>query len=106
MTKRTPNEMPPRTRAKKKSATKPSKRPASGTTKTTTKSAQVQALLQRRDGATIAEIQSATGWQAHSVRGFISGTVKKQLGLSVTSEKGNDGGRRYRIAKTASSPEG
>ena len=63
------------------------------------KSATVLRLLQRKRGATIGELQKATGWQAHSVRGFLSGTVKKRMSLHVTSEKGGDGVRRYLIAK-------
>jgi len=54
-------------------------------------------LLARRDGATLKELVAATDWQAHSVRGFLSGTIKKKLGLSVTSTRDADGARRYRI---------
>lgn len=56
------------------------------------------ALLTRQKGATIAELTEATGWQAHSVRGAISGTLKKKLGYTVTSEKIEGRGRVYRIA--------
>lgn len=52
-------------------------------------------LLQRKDGASIAELQKATGWQPHSVRGFLSGKIKKTVGLKLTSEKKPDGMRRY-----------
>ncbi|WP_457940326.1 DUF3489 domain-containing protein [Mesorhizobium sp. 10J20-29] len=52
-------------------------------------------------GASIQMLVEATGWQAHSVRGFLSGTVKKKLGHTVDSEVGKDGTRRYRIAKPA-----
>jgi hypothetical protein len=55
-------------------------------------------LLRRKEGATIAEAVKATGWQPHSVRGAISGTLKKKLGLAVTSAKVEDRGRVYRIA--------
>jgi hypothetical protein len=55
-------------------------------------------LLRREQGATIEELMAATGWQAHSVRGFLSGNVKKKLGLTVLSEKAEDGIRRYRVA--------
>jgi len=41
----------------------------------------------------------ATGWQAHSVRGFLSGTVVKKLGLAVVSAKGKDGTRKYSIQR-------
>jgi hypothetical protein len=54
------------------------------------------ALMRRREGATIAEMAKATAWQAHSVRGAISGTLKGKLGLNVTSEM-KDGVRRYRL---------
>lgn len=54
-------------------------------------------LLARRDGATLTELIAATNWQAHSVRGFLSGTAKKKLGLSVTSTRDEDGARRYCI---------
>lgn len=64
-----------------------------------TKQANLVELLERESGATISEIMAATNWQAHSVRGAISGTVKKKLGLSVTSEMEPDRGRVYRIQK-------
>ena len=52
-------------------------------------------LLKRPDGATAKELMKATGWQAHSVRGFLSGTVGKKMGLAVTSTKGENGERSY-----------
>jgi hypothetical protein len=55
------------------------------------------ALLQRQDGATIAQMMKATGWQAHSVRGAMSGAIKKRLGLTVTSTK-LGASRIYRLA--------
>jgi len=55
-------------------------------------------LLARPNGATLEDLQSATGWQAHSVRGFISGTVGKRLGHAVRSVKTAAGERRYHIA--------
>ncbi len=55
-------------------------------------------LLRARGGASIEEMMAATGWQAHSVRGAISGQVRKKLGLEIASDK-IDGVRRYRIAK-------
>ena len=55
-------------------------------------------LLSCREGATIEELQAATGWQQHSVRGFLAGTVKKKLGLALSSEKPDVGARRYRIS--------
>jgi Protein of unknown function (DUF3489) len=57
-------------------------------------------LLSRAEGATIEELQAATGWQQHSVRGFLAGPVKKKLGLTLLSEKPDMGARRYRISNT------
>ena len=54
-------------------------------------------LLVRRDGATLAELVAATDWQPHSVRGFLSGTVKKKLGLTLVSSRDDNGGRRYAL---------
>ena len=54
------------------------------------------ALLQRSQGATIAAIMKATGWQQHSVRGFLAGVVRKRLKLKLGSSK-VDGIRVYRI---------
>lgn len=58
-------------------------------------------LLHQPVGATLADLMQATGWQAHSVRGAISGTLKKRLGLGITSETDADGLRRYRIVGKA-----
>jgi len=74
--------------------------------RTETKQALLLDLLKRETGATIAEISDATGWQAHSVRGVISGAVKKRLGLEVTSEVEEGRGRVYRINIDAPSTEG
>ena len=62
-----------------------------------TKSATVLELLRRAEGATLAELMAVTHWQAHSVRGFLSGTVRKRLGLTLISEASLEG-RCYRIA--------
>jgi hypothetical protein len=66
--------------------------------KSISKQDQVLALLRRQNGASIDEIVAATDWQPHSVRGFLSGAVKKRLGIDVVSEKGEDGERRYYVA--------
>ena len=55
-------------------------------------------LLSCKTGATIEEAAKATGWQHHSIRGAISGALKKRMGLEVTSAPTNDRGRVYRIA--------
>jgi len=62
------------------------------------KKAEVLGLLQRKGGATLTQIMKATGWQAHSVRGFISGALGKKMGLTVESAKRDDGERVYSIA--------
>lgn len=54
--------------------------------------------LSQPGGATVNQIMAATQWQAHTVRGAISGMVRKKLGYNVVSEKGADGDRLYRIA--------
>jgi hypothetical protein len=54
-------------------------------------------LLKRPGGVTAKELLKVTGWQPHSVRGFLSGTIGKKMGLTVTSTKGEDGERSYSI---------
>jgi hypothetical protein len=68
---------------------------ASSKTAAKPKAATCIALLSRKEGASIEELQKATGWQPHSVRGFLSGKIKKTAGLKLTSEKKPDGVRRY-----------
>ena len=63
------------------------------------KAAKIVDLLKRPNGATLAEIMKATDWQAHSVRGFISGSLGKKLGLIVVSAKREDGERVYSISR-------
>ncbi len=55
-------------------------------------------MLRAEAGATIDEITAATGWQAYTARGAMSGALKKKLGLTITSEKAEGRGRTYRIA--------
>jgi len=85
--------------AKKAKATKKAPKAAKkeGGARDGSKAATVLDLLKRPDGATLAELMKATGWQAHSVRGFLSGTVSKKLGLAVTSTKVEDGERTYSV---------
>lgn len=59
------------------------------------KTATILELLKRAGGATAKELLKVTGWQPHSLRGFISGTLGKKMGLAVTSTKGEDGERTY-----------
>ena len=69
-------------------------------TATKTKQQACLNLLSRPEGATIGDLQAATGWQQHSVRGFLAGAVKKKLDLTLLSEKPDVGPRRYRISNT------
>ena len=88
-----------KTKATKKSAkaTKPAKakKVAKATkpkaTRSASKAEKVVDLMRRKDGATLAEIAKATGWQNHSIRGFVSGHVLKKLGLKVESTKSEAG---------------
>ena len=61
------------------------------------KGAKILMLLRRKDGATLGDLTKATGWQSHSVRGFLSAQVRKKLGLKLESTKGEDGQRVYKI---------
>ena len=90
------NDMPamqvasaPKTQRKTSKAVKPK----------TTKTEAVISLLKYNNGASLGDLQSVTGWQAHSVRGFLSGTVKKKLSLALSSQLTAKGERRYQLAK-------
>jgi len=61
------------------------------------KAAKIIDLLKRPGGATTKELMKATNWQPHSVRGFLSGTIGKKMGLTVVSIKGEDAERSYSI---------
>jgi hypothetical protein len=61
-----------------------------------TKQAKVIAMLRDQNGATVDAMVRSTGWQQHSVRGFLAAVVRKRLGLDLTSEA-KDSGRVYRI---------
>lgn len=78
----------------KKAAGKEAKETRKGT-----KSALVLELIRRPKGATIQEIMKATDWQAHSVRGFVSGAVAKKMGIKVESIKRDSGERAYQVAQ-------
>jgi hypothetical protein len=66
-------------------------------TRRDSKTAKILGLLKRSGGATLQEIMKVTQWQAHSVRGFLSGTVKKKMRTPVESFRKSDGERSYRI---------
>ncbi|MEP0191787.1 MAG: DUF3489 domain-containing protein [Erythrobacter sp.] len=68
-------------------------------TKTPTKLDAIEKLLKRKNGASITELMKATGWQQHSVRGAMAGTLKKR-GVIITSQK-VDAVRRYFAEKSA-----
>ena len=70
--------------------------PALSPAQSDTKMAQILALLRSSTGTTVDAMTKATGWQRHSVRGFLSGVVRNKLGLNLVSEAG-EAGRRYRI---------
>jgi hypothetical protein len=72
--------------------------PAKPRTRENSKQAEVIKMLQRPEGATIGQICTATGWQAHTVRGTFAGAFKKKLGLTIVSEKPQGGERVYRLA--------
>ncbi|MFM9973583.1 MAG: DUF3489 domain-containing protein [Beijerinckiaceae bacterium] len=96
-----PPKAPPsvrNTRGKKKApSSKASRKELLPAARRGTKQSLLIDFLSRRHGATIAEAVKATGWQPHSVRGAISGNLKKKLGLNISSEKVERRGRVYRI---------
>jgi len=90
----------PKAAAAKPKKTAPAKKaakPKDGGVREGTKTAKVLDLLKRPSGATAKELLKATGWQPHSVRGFISGTLRKKMDLTVASVKGEDGERNYSV---------
>jgi hypothetical protein len=78
--------------ARKAISTKKAPRPGS-------KTAKILDLLKRPAGVSLKELTKATGWQAHSLRGFLSGAVAKKMGTSVESFKRGGGERAYRLSK-------
>jgi predicted HTH transcriptional regulator len=86
-----------RTRNAKSAKQKPRSNTAKSSGRLMNKKTMIIALLQRTKGATLAEIMKTTGWQAHTVRGFIS-NLNNKGGLKINSYPNNAGQRAYRIA--------
>jgi hypothetical protein len=78
--------------------------PAEATPAPKTKLGRLEVMLRRAEGATIGQIAKALDWQLHSVRGAISGSLKKKRGLTVVAEKIADGERVYRITSRSIAP--
>ena len=99
----TKRPVPAKARPAKKAATKrasakagsASRAPTSG--RGGTKTEKILALLKRPGGTTLKELMKATGWQPHSIRGFLSGVITKKLKLKVASVKDESGVRRYSV---------
>jgi Protein of unknown function (DUF3489) len=81
-----------------KKAAKPARTMEAGTPRAESKGAKILELIGRPKKASLAEIQKATDWQAHSVRGFLS-TAAKKHGLKIESTKTEAGDRVYQIKK-------
>jgi hypothetical protein len=109
MTKAAPATAPKKARvAKRRAPVAPSKgKPArkappaknAAPARRDSKTAKILDLLKRPGGVTLKELMKATGWQAHSVRGFMSGTLGKKMGTPVESSKRTDGERAYKLPK-------
>ncbi len=79
-----------------KSGKRATRKPKAHTGRDGSKKADIIRLLERAKGATLNELMAATGWQAHSVRGFISGTLGKKLEMKIDSFRTEKGERAYR----------
>ena len=85
-------------KAVSKTASKPAAKKEPVAVREGSKTATVLELLGRKNGATLAELAKATKWQNHSIRGFISGTLGKKMGLTIESTKTEAGERLYKIS--------
>ena len=98
--KASPAKKAPKTATKatpKAKASKPAKAAKAKGPREGSKTDKVLALLKRADGVTLKELMKATGWQAHSVRGFLSAAIGKKMGLTVVSAKDKGGERTYSV---------
>ncbi|MGB7759088.1 MAG: DUF3489 domain-containing protein, partial [Bryobacteraceae bacterium] len=89
-------DVAPKGKRSRKAATS---KDAAPTAREGSKKAIVLELIRRKDGATLAEIAKATHWQFHSIRGLISGSLTKKMGLKIESAKRQDGQRAYTLAR-------
>ena len=98
-TTRSKAKLAPAKRAKQSAKTKQSAKPVNraAAARRGSKTAKVLDLLKRPGGASLKQLMKATGWQPHSVRGFLSGTVKKKMGLKVASSRSEDEERAYSV---------
>jgi hypothetical protein len=94
--KASPAKKTPKTAPKAKAA-RPGKAAKEKGARAGSKTQTILELLKRPGGVTAKELMKVTAWQAHSLRGFLSGTVGKKMGLAVTSAKGEDGERTYSV---------
>ncbi len=86
------------TKRTKNSKTTPKQQPSkTAGTQAPSKKDTMLKLLARPQGVTLKELLKASGWQAHSIRGFLSGTVRRKLGLKLVSKSNDKGQRHYRI---------
>ncbi len=90
-------ETKPRTRENERSEVSRGDAERVRSTRQNSKQAQVIAMLRRPEGATVRQICELTGWQNHTVRGALSGALKRKLRLTITSSKSDQGERVYRI---------
>lgn len=91
------NEAKPKPAVKKQ--VKPLSKKAALQARQGSKKATILELLSRTQGATLGELAKATKWQNHSIRGFLSGTLGKKMGLTVESSRNQTGDRTYRLLK-------
>ena len=97
---RRPAAAPPKTSSGRKAIrgkTAAKGRTMAATARKGSKTAKILAMLQRPHGATVKELMKATGWQPHSVRGFLSGVVSKKMGGKVRTTEDESGERRYAV---------
>ena len=92
------NRRPHAVPLKAKPAQKTNRAKKAASSRSGSKTARILDLLKRPGGVTLKELMKATGWQAHSVRGFLSGTLEKNMGTPVEPSKRADGERVYRLA--------